>query len=96
MCSGPSLIIDTYLIDTYLRLALAQEIAGRRSDAEATLNRYLDWLIAANATADIPSVRSFQARPALMRGRSLQRCAGCARAASGVQEGRRIDSRFRS
>jgi LuxR family maltose regulon positive regulatory protein len=57
-----------FLTNTFLKLALAQEMAGRRTEADATVNRYLDRLIATDATTVIPTVRSFQARLALTRG----------------------------
>src|SRR5262249_36909038 len=53
---------------TFLGLALAQEGAGRRADADATVNRYLDRLIATDNSLAIPTVRSFQARLAVLRG----------------------------
>ncbi|HEY7032957.1 MAG TPA: LuxR C-terminal-related transcriptional regulator [Thermomicrobiales bacterium] len=56
------------LVRASLGLALAQEMAGRRVDADTTVNRYLDRLIATDHTAAIPIVRSFQARLALGRG----------------------------
>jgi LuxR family maltose regulon positive regulatory protein len=52
----------------FLGLALAQGMAGRRADADATVNRYLDRLLAADNAAAIPAVRSFQARLAVARG----------------------------
>ncbi len=53
----------------YLGLALAHEMAGHRSEADATVNRYLDRLIATDGTTAIPAVRSFQARLAFKRGK---------------------------
>jgi LuxR family maltose regulon positive regulatory protein len=67
-CGWGTAAARTYLSDAFLNLVLAQEMAGRRSDADATVNRYLDRLIASHATWDIPTVRSFQARLALARG----------------------------
>src|SRR5262249_25942743 len=52
----------------FLGLAWAQEMAGRRANADTTVNRYLDRLLATDNTAVIPAVRSFQARLALGRG----------------------------
>lgn len=52
----------------FFGLALAHEMAGHRFEADATVNHYLDRLIATDATSAIPAVRSFQARLAVTRG----------------------------
>lgn len=56
------------LVNAFLGLAFAQEQMGLWSDADTTVNRYLDRLNATGAEAAIPTVRSFQARLALARG----------------------------
>jgi len=61
-------VSGAFLTNAFLKLALAQEMVGRRSDADATINRFLDRLIATDAATVISTVRSFQARLALERG----------------------------
>jgi len=84
------------LVHAFLGLAFAQEKGGCRSDADATVNRYLDRLIATNATAEIPTVRAFQAS---WRSRGviwLRPSVGCARALCPLLVGPRTSSRSRS